>query len=80
MAGPSESVLIHILQKQHLLPFQRKNPRSNEWLQESMCARTNGRLSGGTIPEHEIMLSWMLETESTTNIRKLAIGWRRAAI
>ncbi len=36
MAGPSESVLMHKLLNQHLLPFQRENPRSNEWFQASM--------------------------------------------
>ena len=38
-------------------------------------SRRNGRLSGGTIPE--IMLAWILKTESATSIRRLATGWRK---
>jgi hypothetical protein len=54
-----------------LLPFQRENPRSNDWLPASICSLPNGSSSGGTIRE---IICALLKAESTTSTRKLVIG------
>jgi hypothetical protein len=39
MVGQSKSVLMHKFRTQHLLSFQRENPRGVEWILSFVCAR-----------------------------------------